>query len=186
MKKNILKMNFLFIIIAVMFSACQKDKIGEGNDEELITTMTLTFTPVNGGTALTYGFNDPDGPGGISPQQDEIILTNSTLYEVEIKLLNTSENPPIDITEEVLAEAEAHRFFYETTAGIAFSNFNKDSNAVSVGTRSTWNSGPAGTGNIKITLRHYIGTPPDKQESDLANSAKSVSDIELTFNTTIL
>ena len=94
-----------------LLTSCQKDKMGEGNDEELITTINLKFTPVGGGTTKTYSFNDPDGPGGVNPTQDMIVLNKTTTYNVEVELLNNSANPPENITTEVANEAEAHRFY---------------------------------------------------------------------------
>lgn len=186
MKKNILRINFLVIIIAVMFTACQKDKIGEGNDEELITTMNLKFMPVAGGATVTYSFIDLDGPGGMVATQDEIVLNAATSYNVEIELLNSSANPVENITEEVAEEADSHRFYYEPTAGISISDLNNDPLGTALGINSKWTTSTAGPGTVKITLRHYIGTPPDKQNPDPVNSPKSVTDIELTFITKTL
>lgn len=186
MKKYILRINFLVIIIAVMFTACQKDKIGEGNDEELITTMNLKFTPVTGGAPVTYSFIDLDGPGGMDATQDEIVLNAATSYNVEVELLNSSANPVENITEEVEEEAEAHRFYYEPTAGISISDLNNDPADMPLGIKSIWATSTTGPGTVKITLRHYIGTPPDKQIPDPVNSPKSVTDIELTFTTRII
>ncbi|HSN62178.1 MAG TPA: hypothetical protein VLR49_14660 [Ferruginibacter sp.] len=186
MNINILRINFLAIIIAVLFTACQKDKIGEGNDEELITTMNLKFTPVNGGAPVNYSFIDLDGPGGIIATQDEIVLSAATSYNVEVELLNSSANPVENITEEVEEEGESHRFYYEPTAGISISDLNIDSLGTPLGITSKWTTSTAGPGAVKITLRHYIGTPPDKQNPDPVNSPKSVTDIELTFITRTL
>ncbi len=168
-----------------LLTSCQKDKMGEGNDEELITTINLKFTPVGGGTTKTYSFNDPDGPGGVNPTQDMIVLNKTTTYNVEVELFNNSANPPENITTEVANEAEAHRFYYETTGGVAITNLSNDPEGKPLGITSDWTTGTPGSGIAKITLRHYIGTPPDKQQADPVNSPKSGTDIEVIFNTTI-
>jgi hypothetical protein len=180
---------FLSIVaLTIGLSSCLKDKAGEVNDEELITTLKLAFTPVTGGPTVTYLFDDPDGPGGVAPVQDIIKLNAGTTYNVQITLLNNSALPPEDITLEVIEEAIAHRFYYapEGNTAITVTNLDNDSNGIPVGVNSTWTTGAIGNGTIKITLRHYGASPPNKELSDPVNSAKSSSDIELTFVTNLL
>lgn len=187
MKKFIL-IFFLASVFTTGLTSCLKEKAGEVNDEELITTMQLAFTPVAGGQTVTYLFDDPDGPGGVAPIQDVIKLNAGTAYNVQITLLNNSTVPPEDITEEVIEEAIAHRFYFEpdSNAGITVSNQDTDINGVPLGVNSTWTTAAAGNGTIKITLRHFGASPPDKEVSDPVNSAKSSSDIELVFVTNLL
>ena len=187
MKYNIFKVGLFLITSALLFTACLKDKAGEGNNEEVITTMVLKFTPAGGGAPLTFSFDDPDGPGGNTPAQNVISLTQGVSYNMVVQLLNKTATPAINITDEVAAESAAHRFYYETTlAGLTISNLNNDTNGVPLGINSTWSAGPAGTGSTKITLRHYPGTPPGKETADLVNSSKSGTDIEIIFVTNVL
>lgn len=183
MKRTALSM----LAAVVLLISCKKEKVAETNDEEVITTMKLTFVPVGGGATLVYQFDDQDGPGGTAPTQDEIILASSKTYNVTLQLLNKTVTPNADITEEVRTEADAHRFYYEPTAGnsIAVAGFDNDANGIPLGITSTWTTGAVTTGKIKVTLRHYPGTPPNKQAGDLVTSSKSGSDIEVDFNTTI-
>lgn len=176
----------LIIVLALTVTACKK-LTGESNDEELITTMVITATPQNGGTSLVFTFNDPDGPGGNNPTIDNIVLNNNTAYNVSVALLNSTVNPPTDITKEVEEENTAHRFYYEASAGsnIAVSSLNNDDAGVPLGIASTWTTTNAATGSITITLRHYPGNPPDKQIPDPVNSPKSSTDISVTFNTVV-
>jgi hypothetical protein len=188
MKKNILRMSLVLVTAAVLLNACKKDKPGEGNDEEVITTMNLRFTPVGGGATLNYTFDDPDGPGGAAPTKSVIALNPSVTYNVQLTLLNKTVTPVEDITTEVEAEADAHRFYYEpsTSSAITIQNLNNDANGIALGTTSQWRTGTTGLGTIKITLRHYGGNPPNKAANDPVNSPKSDSDIEVTFDTAIL
>lgn len=184
-KKSLLKFSLLlFGASALLFTSCEKDK-DEENEEEVITTMQLTFVPVGGGTTVMYKFDDPDGPGGANPTKDEIVLQPNKTYNVTIQLLNKTANPVEDITSEVAAEAASHRFYYEPSAGsnITISNFNNDVNGVPLGITSTWTTGAAATGTVKITLRHYAGNPPNKAANDPVNSPKSSTDIEVEFST---
>jgi hypothetical protein len=180
------KMHLIFLILAI-FSSCKKESNPETNDEEVITTMKLTFVPVGGGTTLTYQYDDADGPGGNAPIQDVIALSPSKSYQVSLQLLNKTPNPVADITTEVQAESEAHRFYYEPSTGInlTVSQLDNDTNGVPLGVNGTWTAGSASTGTIKVTLRHYPGTPPGKETADPVNSTKSATDVEVVFNTNI-
>ena len=174
-------------LLLVIFSSCKKESKPETNDEEVITTMKLTFVPVGGGTTLTYQYDDADGPGGNAPVQDVIALSPSKSYQVSVQLLNKTVNPVEDITTEVQAESDAHRFYYEPSVGsnITVSQLDNDTNGVPLGVNGTWTSGAASTGTLKVTLRHYPGTPPGKETSDPVNSSKSATDVEVVFNTSI-
>ena len=181
---------FLILVIAntVFLTACKKFEPGENNEEEVITTLNLYFTPVTGGPALIYGFDDADGPGGNVPVQSEIVLSANTQYDVKIELLNKTVSPADTITNEVSEEAEAHRFYYTSSAGnnITVTNFDSDANGSPLGINSLWETDNASTGTMTITLRHYPGTPPDKQTADPVNSPKSSTDINIIFSTKIL
>lgn len=187
MKLQLTRIALGMFIASSLLTACSKDKDEEENEEEVITTMKLTFVPAGGGATLTYQVDDPDGPGGNPPTQDEIILAPATTYDVTIQLLNKTENPPEDVTIEVKGEAEAHRFYYEPSGGsnITVSGLDNDPDGVPLGVTSTWTTGAAATGSIVITLRHYGGNPPNKAVSDPVSSSKSSTDIDATFTTKI-
>ncbi|MBC7826211.1 MAG: hypothetical protein H7122_00590 [Chitinophagaceae bacterium] len=187
MKKQLLKFSLLFFgASALLLSSCKKDK-DEENEEEVITTMQLTLVPQGGGTTVTYKFDDPDGPGGGAPTQDQIILAPNKTYSVSLLLLNKTVTPAEDISTEVAAEGQAHRFYYEPSAGsnIVVSGLNVDGSGIALGLISSWTTTTAATGTIKITLRHYPGNPPNKAAADAVNSSKSSTDIEVDFNTSI-
>ena len=185
---SIKKASLALLTAGILFSSCKKSNGGEGNDEELITTINLVFTPTTGGTPLTFKYKNIDGPGGLAPTQDVIILPAGTTYNLALELLNESVSPVEDITEEIEEEAISHRFYYNLSAAsnIAINNLNNDANGVPVGLTSTWTVGAASSGTIGITLRHYPGTPPDKQASDPVNSPKSGTDVDVTFSYIVL
>jgi hypothetical protein len=185
MKKQLFKFSLWLFASSLMLTSCDKDNGDEGNEEEVITTVQLTFVPVGPGATVTYKFDDPDGPGGANPTKDEIILAPNKTYNVTLQLLNKTVNPAVDMTTEVAAEAQAHRFYYEPSAGanITIAGLNNDAAGIPLGITSSWTTGVAATGTVKITLRHYPGNPPNKAASDLVNSSKSSTDIEVDFNT---
>lgn len=186
MKKQFMKLSVLVLTVTLALTACKKDK-GESNEEEVITTLQLTFTPHTGGTPLVYKYDDADGPGGNAPTIDVITLAPSTTYDVSLQLLNKTVNPAEDITEEVEEESNAHRFYFAPTAAsnITVSDLDKDINGVDVGLTGVWTTGAAGNGSVKITLRHYPNDPPNKAAGDAVDSPKSGTDIEATFTTTV-
>lgn len=188
MKAQLTKIVFAAFMVTGLLTACSKDDdIVEENEEEVITTMKVTFEPVGGGNTVTFQYKDADGPGGAAPTQDEIVLSPSKSYNVAVQLLNETATPTEDVTEEVEEESDAHRFYFQPSASsnITVANLNNDANGVPVGLTSTWTTGAAATGNMKITLRHYPGNPPGKAADDAVTSTKSGTDIEVTFNTKI-
>jgi hypothetical protein len=187
MKKQFMKVALGALFTSALITSCKKDEVVEPNQEEVITTMKLTFVPIGGGATLTYQFKDTDGPGGTVATQDQIVLSPSKSYNVTVQLLNETKTPAEDITLEVAAEADAHRFYYEPAIGsnIVVSGLNNDGNSVPLGITGTWTTGAVAMGKVKVTLRHYPGTPPGKAAGDLVNSTKSGTDIEVEFNTKI-
>ncbi|WP_276482553.1 hypothetical protein [Paraflavitalea pollutisoli] len=186
MKRQFLRLSVAALLVATAFTACKKDK-GETNEEEVITTLQLTFTPQGGGSPLVYKFEDADGPGGAAPTIDQIVLAPSKSYDVALQLLNKTANPVEDITEEIEEEAAAHRFYFTPATGsnITVSGLDKDANGVDLGLHSVWTTTAAATGSVKVTLRHYPAVPPNKAAADAVDSQKSGTDIEATFTTKI-
>lgn len=186
MKKQLLKLAVLMLVIAAAGTACKKDK-GETNEEEVITTVQLTFTPQGGGTPLVYDYDDADGPGGSEPVIDQIILAPSTSYNVSVAFLNKTANPVEDVTEEVEEENTAHRVYFEPSAasGITVTNLDEDDNGVPLGLNSVWTTAATGTGTLTVTLRHYPAVPPNKAANDPVDSQKSGTDAEAPFTTKI-
>lgn len=186
MKKQIVKWSFLFLgTSALSLSACDKEDGMEANEEEVITTMQLTFSTA-GSNPLVYKFEDLVGDGS-NTTEDVIQLAPNKTYNVTLQLLNKSVTPVEDITEEVEAEGASHRFYYtpSTSSNISVSNLNTDDDGNPLGTTSTWTTSGAANGTMQITLRHYPGTPPNKQAVDAVNSSKSSTDIEVTFTTRV-
>lgn len=184
--KHFIKIPLAAAMIAAILFSCKKET-PENNDEEVITTVAIKLTPVNGGNSLTFAYEDLDGPGGNNPVIQPITLQANTAYTASLLLLNKTVNPADTISNEILAEADAHRFYFEPAASgnLSVTGLDNDTDGVPLGLNSIWNAGNAGTGTMKITLRHYPGNPPNKEISDPVNSTKSSTDIEVTFNTTV-
>lgn len=166
--------NLLFAFVsmsAIYFSACTKDAPQIPNEEEVITTIKYTLIPADTvGTPIVLTFQDLDGDGGNAP-----IITGGTLaanmtYTASLELLNETETPTANITDEIVAEAEAHQFFFQTTLnGLTVTYDDVDANGKPIGLSTKVSTANAETGTITIILRHE----PDK-------SAQGVSDGDIT------
>lgn len=183
-----IKLLAIACISAITFASCSDDDPTPTNEEEVITTMTVTLTPDGGGNDVVLRTRDLDGDGPNAPEVtvSGTIFANTT-YNGTIELLNETEDPAEDITEEVAAEAEAHQFFY-TSTGISptftYAGAN-DANGNPVGINFSVATGAAGSGTVTFILRHE----PNKSaagvnEGNIAN-AGGETDIEATFNVTI-
>ncbi len=170
-----------------VLNACSKDVQEENNDNEVVTTLELHITERSGNNHFIYSFDDPDGfgAGSTPPVVSEVKLAANTIYDVEIKLLNKTTNPVEDVTGEVEDESDAHRFYIlpDGTSNISVSGLNSDLNGVPLGTKSVWTTGAAGTGKLRVVLRHY----PDggKATDDPVDSPKSSTDVDTEFATVV-
>lgn len=174
-----------FLLATLLLVSCGDDP-EPANEEELITTLTVTLTPT-GGDPITMTFKDLDGDGAGVPQYiystggDAAVLSTSTTYTAEITLLNESVNPAENITEEIEEESDEHLFCFTVGGGanIDYSYADEDDNGLDIGLTTNWETGAASTGTITIVLRHQPGTKTG------ACPGSGETDIEVTFNVAI-
>ena len=171
-----LKQLSLILLASIVFTACSNDDDVSNqepvNEEEVITTLKATLTPVGGGTPITLQTQDLDGDG-----PDPAVITVSsalavnTTYDGSLLLLNETESPAEEINEEIEEEDDEHQFFYQASNAVAtFAYADFDGNGNPVGLEFTLTTAAtASAGNFTITLRHE----PSK-------SAEGVSDGEIT------
>lgn len=179
------KAKFLSIVLflSLLFTACSDDDTPIiVNEEEVITTLTVTLSPPTG-TPVVLQTRDLDGDGPNAP----VItvsgnLTAGTTYTGAIVLLNETEDPAENITEEVEEEDDEHQFFYTVGTGLdvttTYSNFDGDGNPL--GTEFTLTTGAASSGTLTFTLRHE----PTKPNTGL-NDAGGETDITAPFDITV-
>lgn len=157
----------------LLLQACDKSDPKPVNEEEVITTLTVTLTPGDGGMPVTLKFFDADGEHGSTAPVYTVSgpLKASTTYSGNIELLNETENPAEDITAEVRAEAGDHLFCFATTGSLTIGYADADNNGLPVGIATSWVTGAAGEAEITVTLRHQSGTKtghcPGSGETDL-------------------
>ena len=182
MLKKITRNLFALLTISVLFTACKKDK-DEPNEEELITTVILTFSPVGGGTPATFTFRDLDGPGGTAPAVfQDIVLSPAKTYTVSSTFTNESVSPAEDVTAEIVSEGVDHQIYYTPTgANVTVSNLNNDTGGLPLGISSTWTTTTASNGSMLMTLKHKPGI---KAAGDLVT--KGDTDVEISWVVRIL
>lgn len=176
--------NALLLLLAFNFVvACSNSDDPEPvNEEEVITTLQATLVP-DAGETVTLTSQDLDGDGPNEP----VITINGTLqantsYDGTFLLLNETESPAENVTEEILEEDDEHQFFFSFTNNIASVAYaDQDGEGNPIGVQFTLTTGDAGTGNATFVLKHQ----PNKNaegvsEGNMANAGGS-TDIEVEF-----
>lgn len=201
--------SILFSLCAVLVvsgaAACGDDGSDGGNENEVITTVELTFTPTGGGTAIVAAADDPDGDGGNPPSIDPVNLANGVTYTMTVRFQNKLETPPEEITDEVRDEGTEHQLFFtgsavkgpatnNTIAPLTHDYADTDSGGIPIGLTNTIVAA-TGNGQLTVTLRHM---PPINNNAvkvaDVATQVKSGgiqsiggdTDAQVTFAVTVL
>jgi hypothetical protein len=195
---------YIGIISITFLSGCGVDDPQKEDVPELITKVTLTFTPTTG-TPVVVTATDPDGEGIQGIKVDgPINLTKSMTYVMSISLINALASPSddaYDITKEVEEEGDEHMFFFSWT-GDAFSdptgngnidaradaiNYSggtgsKDANNLPLGLQTTWKASSIGTigASIRVLLKHQPGLKTVVSGSDVGET-----DLDVTFQLNI-
>ena len=148
--------------IVTLFTQCKDSGTAvEPDDEnELITSVTLKFTEQGTTNVSSFSYKDADGDGGNAPTKfDTISLKPNTTYSVAIELLDESKTPTDDITKEVEEESDEHLFIYTPNPSslLAYTYADKDKNGIKIGLVGSALTGAAGTGTLKVQLRHQPG-----------------------------
>jgi hypothetical protein len=176
------------LAFSLSFVSCDNDDdVQPINEEEVITTVRLTFTPVGGGTNVVLTSTDLDGDGPGTPTNNQVgAFVQSKTYNCAVAFLNEAESPAEDITEEVEAEAEDHQIFYQVTGTLpsftyALGTGNIDANGKPIGLNTQFVTNTVASGTITVTLRHL----PNKSASgvsggDITNAGGS-TDAQVTF-----
>ncbi|MBT8285068.1 MAG: type 1 periplasmic binding fold superfamily protein, partial [Flavobacteriaceae bacterium] len=174
----------LLLTTGFLFASCSyNDNPVPVNEEEIITTINVSMVPNGGGDTITLQSRDLDGDG---PNAPVVTISgnfvSNIVYGGAIVLLNETEAPAENITDELEEEDEEHQFFYTVSGGLDattdYANFDDDGNPL--GTLFTLSTGAASTGNLGFTLRHE----PTKPNTGLAD-AGGETDLVVTFSVTI-
>ena len=161
--KTIKFLCILFISCLTFNSCSDSDNPDPVNEEEIITTIRLTFTGPSSTVIFQSQDLDGDGPNDPVITVTGTLLANTT-YNGSIQFLNELESPSEDITLEVEEEDVEHQILYSLngSANSSITIDDSDGNGNDLGLATTFSSGSASTGNsITVTLVHEPTKPND-------------------------
>ena len=186
----------LFIAACVAFQGCDSEDPQKEDVPELITRVTLTFTPVGGGTATVVTATDPDGLGLLPLEVDETIqLAKNTSYSLAISLINQLADPSApeyNVTEEVSEEGAERMFFFSWTENV-FSNpagngnidnrndlvnyDDEDDNGFPLGLATSWTTTDvSASGSLRVVLKHQ-----PELKSSTSDASVGETDLDIPF-----
>lgn len=151
------------------------------NEEEVITTLVLTFRSDLDGTAIEYRSTDADGDGPNPPVITNTgFLSANTSYSGTVQFLNETESPAENITEEVEEESDEHQVFFMAGSSLLATTTvdNTDSNGNPLGTEFSLETGDSSLGTYTVTLRHE----PKKPNDGTLDDAGGETDIQVIFS----
>ena len=176
---------FKYALLAstLIFASCSDDDDTPEpvNEEEVITTLTVTLDSGSDTVEMQYQDLDGDGPDAATVTVSGSLSANTT-YDGSIILLNETESPAENVTEEIEEDDLDHQFFYTVGSGldVAAEYGDADSQGNPLGLSFILNTGVASSGGLTFTLRHE----PNKPNTGLEN-AGGETDIEVTFDVTV-
>ena len=176
-------LKYALLASTLIFASCSDDDDTPEpvNEEEVITTLTVTLDSGSDTVVMQYQDLDGDGPDAATVTVSGSLSANTT-YDGSIILLNETESPAENITEEIEEEDLDHQFFYTVGSGldVAAEYVDADSEGNPLGLSFILNTGVASSGGLTFTLRHE----PNKPNTGLEN-AGGETDIEVTFDVTV-
>jgi len=192
-----MKISYTIVVVTIglLASGCEVEDPVKEAVPELITQVTLTFTPSDGSPVVVTA-TDPDGEG----VQDIVVegpvfLEVTKSYGLSITLTNglaQPTDPEYDITEEVREEGDEHIFFYAWTNNVfadpegdgnldnrdgPINYQDEDENGLPIGLETSWTSGSAASGSFRVVLKHQ----PDLK-SETSDSSEGDTDLDITFS----
>lgn len=184
--------NFKLIPMALValfaFNSCSNDDDAQPvNEEEVITTVTMTLTPNGGGTPVILTSKDLDGDG---PNAPVITSTGSFVatktYNGSISLLNELTNPIDNISLEVEEEGDEHQFFYTAPGVGTFAYTDQDVNGKPIGLEFTFTaSANAQSGNLTVILKHEPNKTAEGVAAGNIANAGGETDVQVVFPVTV-
>ena len=195
MLKNIyLKATLLSTVL--LFIACDKDDAPEAENEmEVFTKAVIKVTNLSDNSSETYEFEVEDhdhdhdhSHSVIAANQEgehgiqEIELMSSSEYKFEISFLNESDpNNVIDMTEEVIEEADEHHVFFELGwQGVSYESMSGDtidSNGNPLNLVTKWTTTTAGFAIVEAYLIHQ----PTSKSGNTRDDFGGATDVEIEF-----
>ena len=169
--------------IVFTFSNCKKTDPAPADENELITTVKLKFT--DGTTVQTFQWQDLDGDGGKAPTIQNVALKINKTYKLDIELLDESKTPLVDQTKEIVEKKDEHLFVFTPTPSnlLTYTYGDKDTKNFPIGLTGSMRTTVAGTGTLRVVLRHQPPVNGMAQKNGTATPGSS--DVDITFNVAV-
>lgn len=157
-------------------------------EQEVMTRFELHLkNAANASDTTMAKFNDPEGEGvGAAPTIDTLKVKAGVAYNVTVKVYNDTKKPIVVTSDEILKEANFHRFHYIFTASPTTSGSNLGITITDADTKTPSQpiglkfniivSTIKGKGNFNINLRHF-----DNNAVKNGNPEAGEQDINLDF-----
>jgi len=151
------------LFVAAACSDVEEDH-GPEHENEVFTTVVLTFASQSGGADVEAAWADPEDDG--DPVIHDIVLLDADDYDLSISFLNELEDPAEDLTQEIADEGDEHQVFFtgsavqgpatesNADAVIEQAYADEDEDGLPVGLDNSITTLAVGSGALTVTLRH--------------------------------
>lgn len=163
------------------------------SDQEVITRVSLIFSPVNGGDPVVVGASNPDGGNNLKAE-GVIELDTNTSYQLFVNLENDITGE--DIGEEIEEEGAGHMFFFQFSenlfayptgdgnidqpAPLTVEYLDEDMNGLPVGLITAWVTGDEKSGTFRVMLKHQPAI-----KSGTSTASDGATDMDVTWDVLI-
>jgi len=175
--------------------ACEAEEPTREDSPEMVTTVTATFAPEDGGEAIVGRAFDPDAEGIRDIETDgPIVLQSGTTYLLSIGMYNDladKDSDEYDISAEVEAESDEHMLFFGWSGSLFLNPTgtgnidsrsepllyeDEDSSGLPLGLHTKWTTSSPASGTFRILLKHQPGL-----KSETSTSEMGESDLDVVF-----
>lgn len=180
------KLSYLILLITTFLifnTSCEKHNHNHGDHDSI---NRVIYELKAGSETVSLSFNDPDGEGGAAPVIVGGTLKANANYTGSIKLFTLHDGQYEELTSEILADGTKHQFFFTSTvSGIVVSYDDKDASNNPIGLTNKLQTGSAGSGILKLTLKHEPNKSATGVSSGSMINAGGETDADISFPITI-
>ena len=167
------------LLCCTLLTSCGDDKEGvsEEHEEELITTVRLSFTKQGESVATTFSWKSNGRATGEAQSRDSIRLDANATYALSVQFLNDG----ADVSEEIRTEKDEHLlvFLPSSTLKLSYSYSDQEN---PLGLNGTMTTSEASTGDLRVVLRHE---PKSKAAPTDLTAVGGSTDVDVTFGARI-
>lgn len=168
MKRFLSQILFVFIL-TLSFTSCKKDDPVHEHENEFINAVRIEF--IGGDETKIFEWN--------KDTIDPIVLAAGTIYQVNVSFLSI-EHHEEDITPEIQEDGHNHQIFITTAPSelLQIKYTDLDKNGLPIGIKSEITTTSAGSGSLRLLLKHYSGNKD-------GNASNGSTDADISFPLTV-